>query len=160
MNNGSSLWPIPFHNRFCNRPQSLRWDLTVPYRSSTFLQVICLIVSATQLTAVLHAGFRVTCHSFLNLRLCFSRLSRKSRSLIFLLDSKNAEAIEVVKSRAALSVSSLELIWILGEIHSETRLWNRSQSVTLLPLLFSCLLGFPCDRYKASPLKRWWLPRK
>jgi hypothetical protein len=57
----------------------LRYDLTVPfssYRLCAFLRVIRLMVSATQLTAALHAGSRVTYHSFLNLLLCFSRPSR------------------------------------------------------------------------------------
>jgi hypothetical protein len=35
--------------------------------------------------------------------------------------------------QAALSASSSELIWILGEINSEAKLWNRSQSVNLWP---------------------------
>jgi hypothetical protein len=32
------------------------------------------MVLATQLSAVLHAGSRVTGHSFLNLHLCFSKI--------------------------------------------------------------------------------------
>jgi hypothetical protein len=48
-----------------------------------------------------------------------------------LVDSLYAEAVEAAKSRATLSVSSPELIWILGEINSEARLRNRSQSVNL-----------------------------
>jgi hypothetical protein len=76
----------PFHKGFLNRPQSLRCDLTVFYfcfrRSSTFLRVTRLMVLATQLTAVLHAGSRVTYLSLLDLRLCFSRLSRPGRSLL------------------------------------------------------------------------------
>jgi hypothetical protein len=81
------------------------------------------MVLATQLSAVLHAGSRVTFQSFLNLRLCFSKLSRqgiyllRSESVILLVDSLYAEAIEAVKSRAALSASSSEFIWILGEIN-------------------------------------------
>ena len=44
----------------------------------------------------------------------------RSESVILLVDSLYAEAIEAVKSRAALSASSSELIWILGEISFET----------------------------------------
>jgi hypothetical protein len=43
-------------------------------------------------------------------------------SVILLDESLYAEAIEAVKSRAALSPSSSELIWILGEINSKTKL--------------------------------------
>jgi hypothetical protein len=77
----------------------------------------------------------VTCHSFLNFHLHFSRLSRQRRSLlrsesvILLVDSLYAEAIDAVKLWAPLSASSPKLIWILGEINSEARLWNYSQSV-------------------------------
>jgi hypothetical protein len=39
-----------------------------------------------------------------------------------LVDSLYAEALEAVKSRAALSASSSELISILGDIKSESRL--------------------------------------
>jgi hypothetical protein len=42
--------------------------------------------------------------------------------MILLADSLYAMKIEAVKSRATLSASSLELMWILGEINSETRL--------------------------------------
>jgi hypothetical protein len=100
----------------------------ISHRPSAFLWVICLIVLATQLTAVLYAGSQVTCYSFLNFRLCYSKISRQGRSLlrsedeIILVDSLYAEAIEAVKSRAAISASSPELIWILGEINSEARL--------------------------------------
>jgi hypothetical protein len=92
------------------------------------------MVLATQLTAVLHAGSRVICHSFFNLRLSFGRISRVGRSLlrlesvILLADSLYAEAIAAVESRASLSAFSSKLIWILGEINSEAWLWNRSQS--------------------------------
>jgi hypothetical protein len=43
---------------------------------------------------------------------------------------RNAKAIEAVKSRAALSASTSELISSLGDIKFEARLYNRSQSVT------------------------------
>jgi hypothetical protein len=100
----------------------------VSHLPSAFLCVIRLKVLATQLNAVLRTGSRVTCHSFLNLRLCFSRLSRPARSLlrsesaVLLVDSLYAEAIEAIKSLTDLSASSPELIWILGEIYSEARL--------------------------------------
>jgi hypothetical protein len=74
--------------------------------------VIRLMVLATQLPTVLHAGSRVPCHSFLNFHLCFSTLSRTGRSLlrsesvILLVNNLYAEAIEAVKSRAALLASS------------------------------------------------------
>jgi hypothetical protein len=82
------IWSIPFHGRFRNRPQRLRCDFTVPY--FCFPPFECLstghwsMVLATQLlgTAVLYAGTRVTCHSCLNLFLCFSRLSRPGISLL------------------------------------------------------------------------------
>jgi hypothetical protein len=85
------------------------------------------MVLATQVTAVLHGGTQVTCHSFLNLRLCFSGLFRLGRSLlrsehvILFVDSLYSEAIEAVKSCPALLASSPELIWILGEINSQAR---------------------------------------
>jgi hypothetical protein len=93
------------------------------------------MVLPTQLSAVLYPGSRVTSRSFLNLRLCFRKFSRpgtsllRSKSVILLVDSLYAEAIEAVGSRAALFSSSSELIWILGEINSEAKSWNRFQSV-------------------------------
>jgi hypothetical protein len=87
----------------------------VPYfcfPPSAFLRVFRLTVLKTQLTAVLHAGSWVIYHSFLNLDLCFSRLSRQCRSslwyksVILTVDSLYAEALEAVKSRVALSASS------------------------------------------------------
>jgi hypothetical protein len=106
-------------------------------RSSAFLRIVHLMVLATILTAVLHTGSRVAFRSFLNPRLCFSRLSRAGGSLlrseivIFLVHSLCAEALEEVLLLAALSASSLELIWILGEINSVARLWNSSKPVNL-----------------------------
>jgi hypothetical protein len=67
---------------------------------------------ATQLTTVLYAGSQVTSHSFPNLCLRFSKLSGpcksllKSEKVILLIDSLYVEAMEAVKSRAALSASS------------------------------------------------------
>jgi hypothetical protein len=58
------------------------WGMTsqfptfVSHQWSDFLRVLRLMVLVTHSTTVLHAGSQVTCHSFLNLRLCFSRLSR------------------------------------------------------------------------------------
>jgi hypothetical protein len=80
---------------------------------------------AIQLTAVLHAGSWVTCHSFLNHRLCFSKLSRPGKWLLrfesVILHSLYAEALEAVKSQAALWVSSSELIWIYSDINIEAK---------------------------------------
>jgi hypothetical protein len=87
------------------------------------------------LNALSYAGSRVTFHCFLT---CFNRLSRpgisllKSENVILLVDSMYAETIEAVKSWAALSTSS-ELIWILGEMYSEAKSLNRSQSVNFQP---------------------------
>jgi hypothetical protein len=70
------------------------------------------MVLVTQLTAILHAGSRLTCHSFLKVRLYFGRLSRPGKSLlssesvILLVYSLCTEAIEVVKLLATLSASS------------------------------------------------------
>jgi hypothetical protein len=52
-----------------------------------------------------------------------------SESVTLLVASLYAEAIEAVKLHAALSASTSELISNLGDINSETRLWNQSQSV-------------------------------
>jgi hypothetical protein len=86
------------------------------------------MVFLTPLTAILHAGSRVSCHSFHILCLRFNKQSNPGRSWLFmsesvtlLVDSLYAEAIEAVKLLAALSASS-ELIWILGDIKSEARL--------------------------------------
>jgi hypothetical protein len=134
MNSSWCVWSIPFHKQFHSRPQNLRCDLTVPY--FCFPPFECLSVHHSsdgfgdQLTAVLHAGSWVICHSFLNLCLCFSRLSRpgrllfRFRSIIYLVDSLYAGAIEATKLRATLSASSSKLIWILGEINSEGRFWT------------------------------------
>jgi hypothetical protein len=63
------------------------------------------MVLHTEIIAVLHDRFRVICQS--------------SHSL--LVASLYVEDIEAVKSRAALSASSSELVWILGEINSESK---------------------------------------
>jgi hypothetical protein len=75
------------------------------------------IAFETQLTAVLHSGSLVSCHSFLILFLYFNSRSRPGRSLfksvnvILLVDSLYAEAIEAVKARAALSASTPDCGW-------------------------------------------------
>jgi hypothetical protein len=77
----------------------------------------------THLTSVLHAGSLVSC-----LRLCSNSRSRPgislfmSASVTILVVSLCAEAVEAVKSRAALSASSPKLISILDDINSEARL--------------------------------------
>jgi hypothetical protein len=107
----------------------------VSHRSSAFLWVIRLIAFETQVTAILHAVSLVSCHTFLRLCLCFDNSFKPGRSLliservILFVDSLYAEAIEAVKSCAALSVFIPELFRILVDISSKARLWNRSQSV-------------------------------
>jgi hypothetical protein len=49
-----------------------------------------------------------------------------SESVTLLVVSLYAEGTESVKSRAALSASTPELISILGDINSEAGLWNWS----------------------------------
>jgi hypothetical protein len=64
------------------------WGVTSHFRnfvshaSSAFLLVMSLIILATQLSVLLHAGSWVTRHTFLNLPLCFSKLSRPGISLL------------------------------------------------------------------------------
>jgi hypothetical protein len=99
----------------------------VSHRSSSFLRVIRLIDFVNQLTALLLTGSLVSCQNFLSLRLCFNSRSRPGISLLIsdsvtlLVASLFAEAIEVVKSRAALSASTPQLSSILGNIDSEAR---------------------------------------
>jgi hypothetical protein len=81
----------------------------------------------TQLTAVLHAGSRVSCHNFLSLCLCLNSLPgldgpRLRSEIVDLVDSLYAEAIETAKSRAALSASIHELISTLGNTTAEAKL--------------------------------------
>jgi hypothetical protein len=141
MKSGWHLWFIPFHKRFRNRPQSSRCDLTVPY--FCFPPFECISTNHPSDGFGNPINFRFTCwipficHSFLNLRSRFSRLCRPGRSLlrsdsvILLVDSLYAEAIEAVNSWATLSPPSPELISIVGAINPETRIWNSSQSVNL-----------------------------
>jgi hypothetical protein len=103
------------------------WQLHIfiSNRSSAFFRVIRLICFVTQLTAVLHAGSLVSCHIFRSPCLYFNNRSRPGRSLfisksvILLVDNLYAEAIEAVKSHAALSASNPELISTLRDISSE-----------------------------------------
>jgi hypothetical protein len=55
-----------------------------------------------------------------------------SESVSLLVSSLYVKATKAVKSLAGLSVSSPDLIWILGEINSEARLQNRSQSMNFV----------------------------
>jgi hypothetical protein len=111
-------------------------DLSITYFClppfKCLLRVIRLIAFETQFTAALHAGSLVSCHNFRSLCLCLNNRSKpgrsllRSRSVILLVDSLYAEAIEAENSRAALSASTPDLISILGDINSEARFWNRS----------------------------------
>jgi hypothetical protein len=90
--------------------------------------VIRLIAFKTQLSAVLHAGYLVSYHNLHSLCLSFNNRSKpgslllRSKSVILLVDSLYAEAIEAEKSRAALSASTPDLCSILGDINSDARL--------------------------------------
>jgi hypothetical protein len=102
----------------------------VSHRSSAFLRVIRLMVLATQLTAVLHAGSRVTCHSFLNF-LCFSRRSIPGRSLfrfesiILLVPILYPDAIEVVSDGyGSSSLQSLEADPTENTLSNSSVLWR------------------------------------
>jgi hypothetical protein len=121
----------------------IAWGVTsvlpvfVSHRSSVFFGVTRLIEFVTQLTAVLHAGSLVSCRNCFSVRLCFNSQSRQgvslfmSDSVTLLIASLCAKVTEAVKSRATLSASTHELISILGDINSEARLWNWSQSLNL-----------------------------
>jgi hypothetical protein len=97
----------------------------VSHRLSAFLRVNHLIYFVTQLTAVLHVRFLVSCHNFLSLFFSFNSRSKRGRSVLtsesvtFLVDNLYAEAMEAVKSRAALSAFIQVLISGLGDINSE-----------------------------------------
>jgi hypothetical protein len=97
-------------------PQRLRCDLTVPYFHFPLFE--CLLTGHSSdgfvdTTVVLLAGSWVTCHSFPNVCSCYTRHS-KPESIILLVDSVYAKAIEAVKSWATLSDSSPDLILILN----------------------------------------------
>jgi hypothetical protein len=106
----------------------LQFPNFLSHRSSGFLRVIRLMILATQLTALLHTGSRVTCPSFLKLCLRFGRLSRQGRvslrieGVIFLVGNPYAEAVEAVSRGPLNRFLPPELISILGEINSEARL--------------------------------------
>jgi hypothetical protein len=77
------------------------------YRFSAFLRIINLTVLVIQLTAILHAGSWVTCHSFLHLSFCYSRLSIPGRSLF------RSESVSLlVDSHGSL----YQLQWVLGAL--------------------------------------------
>jgi hypothetical protein len=102
--------------------------LFVSHGSSALLRSISLIDFTKHLTDVLHAGSLLSCHNFLSSCLCFNKRSKPGRSLFrsesvtLLVDNLYAVAIAAVKSRAALQASFPNLISILGDIESETRL--------------------------------------
>jgi hypothetical protein len=104
------------------------------HRSSALLRVMRLIVFEIKSNALLHIGSLVSCHSFLNLFLCFSNLSKPGISLF---NSEGwtllyAEVMGFINLSAALSDSTPELISILDDIKVETRFWNRSQFANFL----------------------------
>jgi hypothetical protein len=118
------------------------WDVTSHFpvfiyqHSDAFQSIIFLMGFLTLLTAVLHAGSRVSCYSFRSLCLCFNQRFNSGISWLFMsksetlfVDSLYAKAVQTVKSAAALSASSFGLISSLGDIKSVERLWNCSQSV-------------------------------
>jgi hypothetical protein len=142
MNSSWCLWSIPSEEGLHSGQYSLRSDFRstyfcLPLFKSFFFQVVFLIAFETQLTAALHAGSLVSCHNFRSLCLCLNNRSKpgrsclRSRSVILLVDSLYAEAIEAEKLRAALSASTHNLIWLLGDINWEGRFWNGSQSIFL-----------------------------
>jgi hypothetical protein len=86
-------------------------DTTDINTATILVLLVRLIALETRLAAVLRPGSLVSCHSFLFLFLYFNSRSMpgislcKSANVILLVDSLYAEAIEAVKSRAALSAS-------------------------------------------------------
>jgi hypothetical protein len=111
----------------------IAWGLTsvfaniVSHRSSAFFRVMRVIAFETQFTAVLHPGSLVSCHtSSSSSYILTADLDQVDRCLILivilLVDSLYAEATEAVKSRAALSASTPDFIYILGDIKFEARL--------------------------------------
>jgi hypothetical protein len=83
--------------------------------------------------------FLVSCHNFMSYFFSFNNRSRpdiscyRSNIAVFLVDCLYAEAIETVKSRAFLSSSLEEWIWIFGTVSSKAKLWNRSRLSVLYP---------------------------
>jgi hypothetical protein len=107
----------------------------VSHRSSAFLRVIRLMVLATQLNNISHAGSRVTCHSSLDFLSCFSRLYRpgislfRSECVILLVDSLYAEAIATSQSQSYVTTD--------GQAASLS--WNKAPIWGLRPDLDYCL---------------------
>jgi hypothetical protein len=130
------LRSIPLHEGFRNGPYNLSCDISVcyfcfpPFKCPS--TVIRLMKFLTQLTAVLQFGSLVSCHNFRSLCFCFNSWSKPGSSgftsEILLVDNRYTDAIEAVNSRPALSASTPVLIYNLGDIKSEERLWNLSQS--------------------------------
>jgi hypothetical protein len=130
MNSSWSFWSIYLYEGYRNRLYSLIYNLKVSYLCSPpyKILIILIIIFATHLTAILHAGYLVSCHTFLSLCLLYAKLSKpgrslfKSESLTLLVDNLYAKATWAVKFRAALSASSPEIISFLGEIKLEASL--------------------------------------
>jgi hypothetical protein len=104
--------------------------------ASALFRIVFLIFCMVYFTAPLHAGSMVSCHNFLSCVFCLNKWLRSDvsyfccKSLTFLVDSLFTDATEAEKSRAALLALLEERIWIFGDIISEARLWNSSQSVS------------------------------
>jgi hypothetical protein len=155
MNGNWCPWFPHFLRDFAiGRPQFL---IVFSYRSCVFLRINLLIDFATRLNSVLHPGSLVSCHSFLSSRFSFNRQSNPGMSLfrvgslILQVDSPCAESVVAVKSYAALSASSPELISFLGDIKSGSRIWNRSQHVdfdSVLPFSGQSLSRWPPPHHK------------
>jgi hypothetical protein len=139
-------WSIPLYEGFRNGPRSLRVS------SFRFPPLKCPSTghSSDWVRNPVNCSFTfwipAACHNFLSFCLCFNKKSKPGRSLFrsesvtLLVDNPYAGAIEAAKSRAALSASFPDLISILGDTESETRLWNRSQSVNFSTWPERCLL--------------------
>jgi hypothetical protein len=112
MNISLCLWSISLYGGFFSSPYSLTGDLRVPiffsHCSKYLFRAIRLIVLATQLPAVLHAGSPVSCHNLLTACMCSNNRSKPRRSLFrsesinLMVDSVYAEATEAVKSRFSM----------------------------------------------------------
>jgi hypothetical protein len=101
----------------------------VPF-SKSFLILAVLLV--TQLTAVLHTGSLVSCHNFPGFRLFNSSGFKPGRSVfasewVCLWTAYMSRQFRL-RDRGLHCQLQSELIWILGEINSVTKFWNRSQS--------------------------------
>jgi len=134
VNSNWCIWSIPFLMAFCRRPENLRCNLSVFYFCFPLFK--CLSPSHSS------NGFSdpVNCCSscwipgfmpqFSQICFCISSYSKlgtllfRSKRMSMLVDNLYAEVTE-----AALSISSPESVWILGEVNSEARLWNCSKYV-------------------------------